>query len=163
MKTRRIFVVVAALVLLTVAAAPAAEVGETIPEFELTTLDGRTIKSAEVKDRNSMMLMFWATWCPFCLKEIPRFQELYTTYGPKGMIFVAVNPGVNDSEAKIQQYLKKYSIDYPVALDKGAVVTKKFGVRGAPTIVVVDKSGIIRYKGGTIPPDFGERFAALEK
>lgn len=149
--------------LLMAATAGAAGVGDPIPEFELKTLAGNTVNSAEVKDKSPMMLMFWATWCPFCSKEIPGFKKLFSEYGSKGMVFLAVNPGINDSVAKVERFVKDNKIDYPVAMDKGAAVTKKFQVRGAPTIIVVDKRGIVRYRGSTVPNDLGEHFAALEK
>lgn len=155
--------VVVGLFLLLAATAGAVGVGDPMPEFELKTLDGKTIRSEDVKGHSPMVLMFWATWCPYCVREVPKFKELYSEYGPKGMVFLAVNPGINDSEAKIENFIKKYKIEFPVAMDKGAAVTKKFKVRGAPTFIVVDKGGVIRYRGATVPADLGEHFAALEK
>jgi peroxiredoxin len=154
---------VVGLFLLLAATAGAVGVGEPIPEFELKTLEGKTVSSAEVKDKSPMVLMFWATWCPYCVKEIPRFKKLFSEYGAKGMVFLAVNPGINDSVAKVERFVKENKIEYPVAMDNGAAVTKKLQVRGAPTIIVIDKRGIVRYRGATVPADLGEHFAALEK
>lgn len=144
------------------AAAPI-RTGEKAPILEATTLDGKKVSSQNLKDGEALFLFFWATWCPYCISEIPKLKDVYSTYGQKGMKFLAVNPGINDSLKKIERYVDKYKLPYPVVLDKDAKITKKFGVMGAPTYIIVDKNGIVQYRGNQMPKDLAERFDKLIK
>lgn len=151
--------VVVALVLMIASALPfsadasAVRKGDKAPAVDASTLDGKTVSSKELKDGESLLLFFWATWCPYCIDEIPKISDAYKTLGPKGMKFLAVNPGINDSRKKIEKYVEKYQIPYPVVFDSGAKITKSFGIRGAPTYVILDKDGIVRYRGNKMPKD----------
>ncbi|MBI5248749.1 MAG: TlpA family protein disulfide reductase [Desulfomonile tiedjei] len=140
-----------------------AEVGDPVPGFETKSLEGKSISSDSIKGKNSLFLVFWATWCENCKKEIPRLKEIYSTYVPKGMTFLAINTSVNDSLKKAKRYVEKYEIPYPVIFDSGSEITKRFAVRGTPTIIIVDKQGIIRYRSADLPGDLAEHFEALMK
>lgn len=155
--------IVGILMLLLVAATPAWSlgVGEAAPDFKLTTLDGKPVALADFKGKKPLMLIFWASWCPACKKEIPQVNRLAADFGPKGLAVLGVNVGVNDSAAKAMAYRDKYGLDYPVAFDEGSKVTRAFGVAGTPTVVIADKSGIVRYRGSAVPDDLMQHFARL--
>ena len=140
-----------------------AEVGDPVPGFETQSIEGTAINLETIKGRNSLFLVFWATWCETCKKEIPKLKEIYSTYGPKGMTFLAVNTSINDSLKKAKRYVEKYEIPYPVIFDAGSEITKRFAVRGTPTIFIVDRQGIIRYRSADVPGDLAEHFDALMK
>jgi peroxiredoxin len=141
----------------------AAQVGEVMPSFSLTTLDGKVIESSDLIGNNPTFLVFWATWCPNCEAEIPHINEMAEEFGPKGMVFLGVNVGVNDSLKKVNRYAEKYNIRYPLYFDEGSTLTRKFKVAGTPTVIIVDKSGIIRYRGVAPPPDLLTHFDALNQ
>ncbi len=82
-------------------------IGDKAPALEATTLDGKTVRSDELKDGEGLFLFFWTTWCPYCIGEIPKLKDAYEGYSPKGMRFLAINPGVNDSRTKIDHYVEK--------------------------------------------------------
>lgn len=148
---------------LLVAAAPAWSlgIGENAPDFTLVTLDGKAVTLADYKGNKPLMLIFWASWCPACKKEIPQINRLAADFVPRGLAVLAVNVGVNDSAAKAAAYRDKYGLDYPVAFDEGSEVSRAFGVVGTPTVIITDKSGIVRYRGSSVPEDLGKHFARL--
>jgi peroxiredoxin len=76
---------------------------------------------------------------------------------------LAINVGINDSEARAKRYAKKYKISYPVAFDEESRVTKLFNVQGTPTIIITDRRGIVRYRSGAYPDDLAEHFESLIK
>ncbi len=146
----------------------ATSTGEQLPNFKVTTLDGTMMESEKIVGKSPLFLVFWATWCPNCKREIPHINQLVEEFGSKGgkgrgMEFLGVNVGVNDSEKKVRRYAKKYAMDYPIYFDKDSSLTKRFKVSGTPTIIIVDKSGIVRYRDVSPPEDLENHLEDLSK
>jgi len=139
----------------------AVRVGDQAPAFETQTIDGNLASSAQIKNQKPLFLVFWATWCPYCITEIPKLKQVFSSYSSKGMEFLAIDTGVNDSVEKVKDYIKKYDLSYPVVFDEGSKITKSFGILGVPTVVIVDKFGTVRYVSGSVPADLGDHFDRL--
>jgi peroxiredoxin len=150
-------VILAALLLLLPCSAVAGYVGvgDKAPAFQATTIDGQKISLDNPQSEKPLFLVFWTTWCPLCEASIPRLKEIYSKYSPKDMAFLAINPGVNDSLRKTELYVEKYHIPYPVVYDEGGVISKSFGINGVPTVIIVDKTNVVRHRDG-IPDDIDE-------
>ncbi len=114
----------------------AVEVGDSIPEFSVVTFEDQVISSKDIKGKASLMLVFWATWCPNCKAEIPHINAMFEEFAPQGMRFLGINVGVNDSIVKAKRYAEKYQVKYPLSFDEGSKLTTKFQVRGTPTIII---------------------------
>lgn len=141
----------------------ALDVADPAPPFEGQTTAGDKIVSAEMKGKGALFLVFWATWCPVCKTEIPKLKAIHETYATKGMPLIAIDVGVNDSLKKVEKYLEDHKITYPVIFDEGSKITKLYGIQGTPTVVIVDKGGIVRYRSAAIPDDLKDHFPALMK
>lgn len=141
----------------------AVQVGEQMPSFSITTLDGKSIDSSNIIGKKSAFFVFWATWCPNCKKEVPHINELAKKLGPQGMQFLGINVGINDSLKKVQRYAEKYQMQYPLVFDEDSQLTREFGISGTPTVIIVDKSGIVRYRNVSPPPDLVTHFDELNK
>jgi cytochrome c biogenesis protein CcmG/thiol:disulfide interchange protein DsbE len=128
-------------------------VGDVAPAFTLTTTDGSSLNSEEIRKKEPILLVFWATWCSVCRREIRDLKKIYAAYESAGIRFLAINIAVNDSTAKVRRFMKRYKVTYPVSFDEGSRVTSDFGIQGTPTTIVVDKKGIIRYRSAALPPD----------
>lgn len=139
----------------------AAEVGEPSPEFQFQTINGQQVSFSELKGEKPIFLVFWATWCRTCKDEIPVLNELYKKFSVMGMEFLAVGVGINDSEARVKRFAMKNNLSYPVAFDAGGKITKEFGIFGTPTVLVIDREGIIRYRDSNLPADLEDHFASL--
>lgn len=155
---KTIFIILAVIWPITVSAA---YVGDTMPEFSIETLDGQAIKSNEIRGEESLMLIFWATWCPNCKKEIPLLNSLFSEFSPKGMRFLGINVGVNDSVTKVKRYAEKYKINYPLTFDEGSKLTRRFNVQGTPTIIIIDRQGTVQYRDAVVPEELGSHFEKL--
>ncbi|MEW9034144.1 MAG: redoxin domain-containing protein, partial [Planifilum fimeticola] len=62
----------------------AVEIGQTAPDFELTTLDGKTVRLSEFRGKG-VLINFWASWCKPCRDEMPAIQRVYERHRDKGL------------------------------------------------------------------------------
>lgn len=136
-----------------------AKAGEESINFVLETLDGERIELEELRGKG-VFLNFWGTYCPPCEKEMPIMEELYETYKQQGVEIIAVN--VNEPELTVERFVKRYDLTFPIAIDKGMLVSDAYGIRPLPTTILIDEHGTIAHvhKGGMTEPmvrDFMER------
>ncbi|RPI41109.1 MAG: TlpA family protein disulfide reductase [Betaproteobacteria bacterium] len=89
-----------------------------------------------------MVVNFWATWCPPCLKEIPEFIGLQQRYGARGVQFVGV---AIDDKAKVAAFVAQHGVNYPIVMaeKEGIALARNAGNRlgGLPFTVIIDRQG----------------------
>lgn len=119
----------------------------TSADFTLEGLDGESIILSEILKTKIVVLDFWATWCPYCIKAIPQIEKFYAQNKDKVAV---IGIDVRESKAKVEKFVKKMGITYPIALDYDGSVARLYNVRGIPTVVAVDKDGKIIYYGHSI-------------
>ena len=115
-----------------------------LPTVNLPDLSGKERTLDEWKGK-TLVVNFWATWCPPCRKEIPAFNRIQQKYKDRDVQFIGI--ALDDSEA-IEQFLKIIPIDYPVLVggdDSGARAAHAFGnAEGVlPYTVFVTREGKI--------------------
>lgn len=120
----------------------AAEKKELAPDFTLLTIDGKDFHLSDYKGR-PVLINFFASWCLPCREEMPILEKIVHEYSPKGVVFLGV--AVDDTEAKMKDFIARYSVTFPVGLDKTAAIQKSFGIYGIPTTYFIDKQGVINY------------------
>jgi thiol-disulfide isomerase/thioredoxin len=138
------------------------DVGQMMPEYSATWLDGSKFDLAAKRDK-VVLLNVWATWCGPCRFEIPELETLHKKYGPKGfeVIGVSVDEGTPDA---VKEFVAEQKMTYPVALDPEGKLAALLQVSVLPTSVLLDRTGKIVWKRtGIITPDDAELAAALEK
>jgi len=115
-------------------ASAAAQQPDSVPQFSLPQLDGRTLGAGELKD-NIVVLDFWATWCENCVIEIPEFNKLEKEYSSRGVkvIGLAVQSGW---ASDIQKFVKEYNMRYTVLVGNDDTVSD-FGVISFPNTYVI--------------------------
>jgi thiol-disulfide isomerase/thioredoxin len=150
------------LVFLTVAVSPvgSAEVGELLPDFSVRTFGGATLSSSALKGR-PLLLVFWNTWCPDCMRELPKINRLAEKFVPRGLAVLAINSAINDGERRARAYWAKERFKFPSGFDHDFTIGDAFGIRGVPTIFLIDSKGVIRYKQSRLPEDIEERLRVL--
>ncbi|MDP3388191.1 MAG: TlpA disulfide reductase family protein [Eubacteriales bacterium] len=109
------------------------------PEFELEDLDGNIVRLVDLKGKN-ILVNFWATWCPFCVDEMPDLQLLYEKYKDDDFIVLAIN--VQESAEKARGYLEEAGIELPVLLDKDSRIAALYGANSIPLTIAVNKDGV---------------------
>lgn len=129
-------------------------VGEKAYDFSLQDLKKKEFQLESVKDKH-VLLVFFATWCPPCTKEVPILKELQEKYSDE-LEIVAINITFSDKEKKVRKFVKKHKLKYKILLDKTGEVSSKYGVRAVPTNIFIDKDGVIQHRNYYIPENIGE-------
>jgi thiol-disulfide isomerase/thioredoxin len=113
-------------------------IGNLAPDFELQTLDGKSLKLSGLRGK-AVLLNFWATYCGPCKIEMPWFVELQKEYGPQGFQIVGV---ANDdaSTEDIAKFAKEMGINYPILIGKDSV-SDSYKVSVLPTTFFLDRDG----------------------
>ncbi|MGH7997691.1 MAG: TlpA family protein disulfide reductase [Opitutaceae bacterium] len=125
---------------------PMASASEVAPQraspWQLKDPSGHQWSSADFKGK-IVLLDFWATWCPPCVKEIPSFVALQDKYRGEGLAIV----GVSIDEAgpgTVRRFLEKHPVNYPVVLGSWGFASGFLVHDQIPTTVIVDRAGFIR-------------------
>ena len=116
------------------------------PDFTLPDVEGKP-RSIGEWDGKVIVLNFWATWCPPCVREIPALQQLYETYQDKGLVVVGV---ALDTTQSVIDFIDPQGVEYPVLIadQEGPALTSQYGNRlnVLPYTVVIDRQGNIVYR-----------------
>ncbi len=116
--------------------------GERAPDFNLENFAGGRTRLSDHRGE-VVLLNFWATWCPPCVKEIPDFVKLYDRYRERGLVILGLSVDRNP-QSVLPAFIKRHKINYPVLLDDGRVAGDYGGITGIPTTFLIDREGIIR-------------------
>jgi len=113
----------------------------TRPSFQLQTLEGRMVGPKDFPGQ-VVVLDFWATWCGPCHVQARILGEVYKDFQGKGVQFLAADVG---EEAKtVRSFLKTTPIPYSVLVDPKNV-SDQLGIYALPTLMVVNKKGIVSF------------------
>ena len=142
-------------------AVAAAQLGQPLVPFKGIELNGQPYDLQTAIGNKPVFLVFWASWCPSCWTEVSRINQLAEKYRARGMEFVAVNVGYNDSVERAEAFVRKTGMTYPTYFDGSNILSQKYQVLGVPTIIIADKRGIVRFRNFTAPNISEANFAAL--
>jgi len=136
---RRIVRLVAAITILIAFAAPV--MASTAPDFALRSVEGANHRLSEHRGE-VVALIFWASWCGECRRELERFERLRVTYAPAGLVVLSVS--LDEQQALAAAIAAASGIGYPVLLDAGKKVSRTYRVDQLPLILLIDRNGVIR-------------------
>jgi cytochrome c biogenesis protein CcmG/thiol:disulfide interchange protein DsbE len=115
-------------------------VGDRIPDFSLTTFDGQTYHTADLRGQ-VILINFWASWCVPCEEEAAELEQAHREFRDRGVVFLGVN--YVDTEPEALAYLDRFGITYANGPDLGTEISQSFRMRGVPETYVVDGRGIL--------------------
>jgi peroxiredoxin len=133
-------VIAAALAAFGLGAAVAAE-DPAAPDFALASTAGSNYRLSEYRGE-VVALLFWASWCGDCRRELERFERLRRTYGGVGFTVLGVN--LDTEPARAQALAGAAGIGFPVLIDAGKDVSRTYRADDLPLIVLIDRHGAIR-------------------
>src|SRR5438477_7036369 len=85
------------------------EVGDSAPDFSVTTDNGRTITAASFGGK-LLVLNFWATWCPPCIEEIPSLDAFQRRFASQGVVVLGIS--VDKDEKAYREFLSRARLSF---------------------------------------------------
>jgi cytochrome c biogenesis protein CcmG, thiol:disulfide interchange protein DsbE len=105
-------------------------------DWELYNLNKVKVRLSDYQGQ-PVLLVFWATWCPYCKKLLPGIAQLNDKYESKGLKVIAVNI---KEDWKPDVYWRNHGYKFDTVLE-GDKVAKIYGVKGTPSTVFIKPSG----------------------
>ena len=113
--------------------------GHRTPELRLPTLEGRVASLEEHGDK-LVLVNFWATWCQPCTAEMPTLEALWREYrGRLVVLGVSVDRGA--PRPLLDPYVSRLGLTFPILLDAGSEVSRRYQTTGYPESFLIDRSG----------------------
>lgn len=140
-----------------------AKLGRPAPPWQLTGwTDGENRALADYRGK-VVLLDFWGIWCGPCVRELPSLERLRGKYEAKGVVFLGVHSPGEDVE-QVRKFLVVKGITFPSGIDAGDLNTygttvERYGVTGFPTIVLVDRQGLIAFSSHN--PSYLDKYEAI--
>ncbi len=115
-------------------------------DWSLITPDKQVVRLSDVAQEQTTVLLFWATWCPYCKASMPHLQSIRLEFGDDVKI-LAINIFEDGDPAG---FMQKAGYDFTLLLD-GDKVADRYGVTGTPAVFVLDSERKIRFDLRKLP------------
>lgn len=110
------------------------------PDFVAENVNGNRINLSDFRGQKPVLLVFWATWCGFCAKELPDLKT-FTKEHQNDIQVIAVSSG--EPKSTIVDYIKEKEVNFMMLLDEQKKIWNSYLVRGTPNHFLINKQGII--------------------
>lgn len=150
MRRRALLAAGAGLPLLAQAADVPIGPGDRVPWPALRLLDGTTLDPQAWQDQ-AAVLVFWATWCPYCLRHNAHVDKLHRDGRARGLRVLGV--ALEDDAGKVRRYMSTHGYEFPVALNGDTLRRQLTARKVLPMTVVLDRQGRLRQ---AIPGEMSE-------
>ncbi len=111
--------------------------------------------SDKLAEGKPVIFNYWTTWCPYCLEEMPDFEDVYKEYRDRvSFMMIDVNGGGNDTIPEAKKYIEEMGYTFPVYFDTDLSAAYAYGVGSFPTTGIIDTEGNLYYcQAGTLTKD----------
>lgn len=120
--------------------------GAEAPDFELELLTGETFRLADHAGK-VVVIDFWATWCPPCVAAMPHMRDMELEFEDEDVVILGISSDRPGDVEKVKSFLAEHEIGYAVGIEdaaRGERIGVAYGVRAIPTLVVIDREGIVQ-------------------
>jgi thiol-disulfide isomerase/thioredoxin len=96
-----------------------------------------------------VLVDFWATDCPTCVREMPELAEINDRFRDQGLVVVGLTPETGDEAERVKKFVERQEIDWPIGYGAGFLF-ETFGIQFTPTYVLFDRSGLSVWGGHSL-------------
>ncbi len=108
-----------------------------------------------------VVLDFWASWCGACRRSTPLLNELNAEFRDEEVAFYAINVEPIDRQ-RLQAAHAAFGTEFPTLHDRAGTVQRLYSIRSLPTVIVVDRDGVVRWASTGVPSKMRLRGAISE-
>jgi thiol-disulfide isomerase/thioredoxin len=125
------------------------------PDFTFEDLNGNKVALASLRGK-IVILDFWATWCGPCRKTMPLVEKFFNEKKSKDILVYGMNVWERGGDrSKVKPFIKERNFHFPILLGENDIA-EAYGVRGIPTLFVIDQQGRIAYRHVGYDPTMAE-------
>jgi cytochrome c biogenesis protein CcmG/thiol:disulfide interchange protein DsbE len=119
-------------------------VGKPAPDFDLPVVGGDGTGHLAAFAGQVVLIEFWSTWCRACIATHPALAQVTADGVRDGAVVLAIS---DEADPVLQSFVNRQGPGFAVLHDRGGLVRRAFFAAQLPTIVVIDRSGTVRYAG----------------
>ncbi len=112
-----------------------------LPPLSVQLLDGHTLPLSSLHGQ-VVLVNFWASWCPYCLKEMPEIRSFYRDWHGRG--FTVLTLTLDDDPDKAARYLAEHGKPFIAGRSDAGIEQVFGGIRQIPTSFIIDRQGVLR-------------------
>lgn len=135
------------------------EQGDRAPAWMRVDFDGRPVMFPGVLEGRPAVVVFWATWCPYCKAFMPYLERIQADYADAGVNIITINAkedGAEDPKAYIE------GLEFPmIAVQDGDPIAKAYDVEYIPGLMIVGGDGVIAWRRAWTDLPAGRQVAEL--
>jgi peroxiredoxin len=120
------------------------KVAVTAGDFAATDLQGRATRFGALRGK-VVLLNFWATWCPPCLKEMPAMERLHQAYKDRGLVVLGLSQDRASADT-VRAFVDKLQVTFSIWHDRDGLVGRQYSIPGVPTSYLIGTDGRIAYR-----------------
>ena len=140
--------------------------GEPAPALSLTIAagaapDGPTRVNLSQMQDEVVVLEFWASWCGACKRATPVLNDLNREFADRPVAFYAINVEPIDRQ-RLQAAHAAFGTEFPTLHDRSGEVQRRYAIEVLPTVIVVDRAGLVRWASTGVPSKMRLRGAISE-
>ncbi|MDQ3820130.1 MAG: TlpA family protein disulfide reductase [Acidobacteriota bacterium] len=119
-------------------------------------INGEPVALEDLRGR-VVLLEFWATWCKPCQEMFPKLKQLHEEHGERGLEVLALTrhylafkgtPEAMEEELQLMRnMIRDHGVEFRVGVAEDEQLQTAYGANGIPTIVLIDRQGLVRYVG----------------
>jgi thiol-disulfide isomerase/thioredoxin len=131
--------------------------GKIIPDFKMQTFEGKNIIRKDLSGK-VVLLDFFATWCPPCLRAMPTMKMLHEKFSSRGFTVIAVNTNEEQLSTR-NKFIRDHKFVYPVTIDNDKL-TDAWKIEGTPHFILFDQRGIVQKVYGGFNSNYAKSMEA---
>ena len=112
------------------------------PDFLVYDAQGEPVQFSDLRGK-PVIINFWATWCGYCVEEMPDFQKVYEEYGDQiHFMMINVTDGYQETQEKAAAFIEKKGFTFPVYYDLDLSAANTYRVNAMPVTYLFDENGV---------------------